>query len=234
MEEISRASAGIGLSYGAHSNLCINQADRAVSQQHPNRDSDTHPPPRALSFGAAYSRKCRWRSCNVRTDSSRKVTAFLVEKGMDGLARGNKLDKLGMRCSETCELFFDNIHIPPENILGTPGEGAKVLMSGLDSERLVLAGGPLGIMAACLDVVFPYINHRQQFGQPVADFQLMQGKLADAYTIFISHRAFLYSVARAYSEGSAGRADCAAAILCCAEKATHVALDTIQMLGGNG
>ncbi|KEP61996.1 UNVERIFIED_CONTAM: isovaleryl-CoA dehydrogenase [Hammondia hammondi] len=280
MEEISRASAGIGLSYGAHSNLCINQITRwgtpeqqgrllpelirgnavgalAMSEQEAGSDvmgmrsqATRNEDGSYILRGSkswitngtladviiVYAKETTEETQEVpaKADSSRSVTAFIVEKGMDGLTRGKKLDKLGMRCSETCELYFDDIRIPPQNILGTTGDGAKILMSGLDSERLVLAAGPLGIMAACLDVVLPYINHRQQFGQPVANFQLMQGKLADAYSAFITHRAFLYSVARSYSEGSAGRADCASSILCCAEKATQVALDTIQMLGGNG
>ncbi|PFH35949.1 isovaleryl-CoA dehydrogenase [Besnoitia besnoiti] len=282
MEEISRASAGIGLSYGAHSNLCINQISRwgttdqhqrflppllrghAVgalamsepeagsdvlgmrSQSRPNEDGSytVRGSKSWITNGTCadviivYAKDTTLREGQGGTSTgsgpARKVTAFILEKGMSGLTRGKKLDKLGMRCSETCELYFDDVRVPPENILGSPGDGAKVLMSGLDSERLVLAAGPLGIMAACVDAILPYINSRRQFNQPVADFQLMQGKLADVYCTFISHRAFLYSVARAYSKGDAGRTDCAAVILSCAEKATLMALDAIQMLGGNG
>jgi len=157
-----------------------------------------------------------------------------VEKGMKGFSVGKKLDKLGMRGSETCELIFNDCHVPKANVLGSVDQGVKVLMSGLDSERLVLSGGPIGLMQACFDLVVPYVNQRQQFRQNVGDFQLIEGKLADMYSTLASHRSFLYSVAKAYSDGLAGRKDCAAVILTCAEKATGLALDAIQLLGGNG
>lgn len=270
MEEISRASASIGLSYGAHSNLCINQINRhgtpeqklkylprlcsgehigALAMSEPGSGSDVV----SMKLRAEKRNDCFILNGNkmwitngpdastlvvyAKTDAaagSRGITAFLVEKGFRGFSTAQKLDKLGMRGSNTCELVFENCEVPYENILGEIGGGVRVLMSGLDYERVVLAGGPLGIMAACLDVVMPYVHDRQQFGQPIGEFQLMQGKLADLYVTFNACRAYVYAVAAACDRGEATRKDAAGCILFSAEKATACALEAIQALGGNG
>ncbi|XP_077239491.1 isovaleryl-CoA-dehydrogenase isoform X3 [Tasmannia lanceolata] len=217
MEEISRASGSVGLSYGAHSNLCINQLVR-----HGNPDQKQKYLPKVVY---------------AKTDlaaGSKGITAFIIEKGMPGFSTAQKLDKLGMRGSDTCELVFENCFVPEENILGQEGKGVYVMMSGLDLERLVLAGGPLGLMQACLDVVIPYVRQREQFGRPIGEFQLIQGKLADMYTSLQSSRSFVYSVARDCDNGIIDRKDCAGVILFAAENATQVALQAIQCLGGNG
>jgi isovaleryl-CoA dehydrogenase len=270
VEEISRASASVGLSYGAHSNLCINQIARwGTAEQKakylPKLISGEHVGSLAMSEPGAgsdvVSMKLRAEKRNDRyilngnkmwitngphaetlvvygkTDPAagpRGITAFLIEKGMAGFSTAQKLDKLGMRGSDTCELVFENCEVPFENVLGEEGRGVNVLMSGLDYERVVLAGGPLGIMAAALDVVLPYVHDRQQFGQPIGTFQLMQGKLADMYTTFNACRAYVYAVAQACDRGETTRKDAAGCILYAAEKATLVALDAIQALGGNG
>ena len=270
VEEISRASASVGLSYGAHTNLCINQINRwGTAEQKarylPGLISGEQVGSLAMSETGAGSdvvgMKLRADKRNDRyilngtkmwitngphastlvvyakTDPSagpRGITAFLVEKGMKGFSTAQKLDKLGMRGSDTCELIFEDCEIPFENVLHEEGKGAAVLMSGLDYERVVLAAGPLGIMAACLDVVVPYVHERQQFGQPIGTFQLMQGKLADMYTSFSACRAYVYAVAQACDRGETTRKDSAGCILYAAEKATLMALDAIQCLGGNG
>jgi len=270
MEEISRASASVALSYGAHSNLCINQIARwGTAEQKarylPKLLSGEHVGSLAMSEPGAGSdvvgMKLRAEKRNDRyiltgnkmwitngphadtlivygkTDPDagpRGITAFLIEKGMAGFKTAQKLDKLGMRGSDTCELVFEDCEVPYENVLGEEGRGVKVLMSGLDYERLVLSGGPLGIMAACMDVVVPYVHERQQFGAPIGTFQLMQGKLADMYVTFNSCRAYAYAVAEACDRGETSRKDCAGAILLTAEKATWMALEAIQCLGGNG
>jgi len=273
MEEISRASASVGLSYGAHSNLCVNQIRRNGSdeQRHrylPKLVSGEHVGALAMSEPGAGSDVVSMRTRATRgpggwslTGSkmwitngpdadtlvvyaksdpeagARGITAFLVEKGMKGFSTAQKLDKLGMRGSNTCELVFDDCFVPDGNVLGTPGRGVNILMSGLDYERSVLAGGPLGIMQACMDVVVPYVHERQQFGQPIGEFQLMQGKLADMYTTMQACRAYVYAVAQALDRGHAGttaRKDAAGAILYAAEKATWMAGEAIQCLGGNG
>jgi isovaleryl-CoA dehydrogenase len=270
MEEISRASASVGLSYGAHSNLCVNQINRwgitaqkekylpglcsgeqvgALAMSEPNAGSDV------VSMKLRAEKKNDRYVLNgtkmwitngpdadtlvvyARTDpeaKSRGITAFLVEKGMAGFSTGQKLDKLGMRGSNTGELVFEECEVPYENVLGEEGQGVKILMSGLDYERVVLSGGPLGIMAAALDVVVPYVHERKQFGQPIGDFQLMQGKLADMYTTMNACRAYVYAVAAACDRGETTRKDAAGCILYSAEKATQVALEAIQALGGNG
>ncbi|VAH01588.1 unnamed protein product [Triticum turgidum subsp. durum] len=204
MEEISRASGSVGLSYGAHSNLCINQLVRHGSPAQKEK---------YLPKG---------------------ITAFIIEKGMPGFSTAQKLDKLGMRGSDTCELVFENCFVPQENVLGEEGKGVYVMMSGLDLERLVLAGGPIGLMQACLDVVLPYVRQREQFGRPIGEFQFLQGKMADMYTSLQSSRSFVYSVARDCDNGKVDRKDCAGVILFAAERATQVALEAIQCLGGNG
>ncbi|HEY9530829.1 MAG TPA: isovaleryl-CoA dehydrogenase [Burkholderiales bacterium] len=266
MEEISRASASIGLSYGAHSNLCVNQVRRNGSEAQkrkylPRLISGEHVGALAMSEPGAGSdvvgMKLRaerrgeryvlngnkmWITNGPDADvvvvygktGDQGITAFLVEKGMTGFSTAQKLDKLGMRGSNTCELVFRDCAVPLENVLGREGEGVKVLMSGLDYERAVLAGGPLGIMAACLDVVVPYVHERKQFGQPIGEFQLMQGKLADMYTTFSACRAYVYAVGQALDRNETTRKDAAGAILYAAEKATWMAGEAIQALGGMG
>ena len=270
MEEISRASASVGLSYGAHSNLCVNQINRWGSDAQkekylPKLCSGEHVGALAMSEPNAgsdvVSMKLRAEKKNDRyvlngakmwitngpdadtlvvyakTDPearSKGITAFLVEKGMKGFSTGQKLDKLGMRGSNTAELVFEDCEVPYENVLGEEGQGVKILMSGLDYERVVLSGGPLGIMAAAMDVVVPYVHERKQFGQPIGEFQLMQGKLADMYTTMNVCRAYVYAVAAACDRGETTRKDAAGCILYSAEKATQVALEAIQALGGNG
>ncbi|MBK7330946.1 MAG: isovaleryl-CoA dehydrogenase [Betaproteobacteria bacterium] len=273
MEEISRASASVGLSYGAHSNLCVNQIRRNGSdeQKHrylPKLVSGEHVGALAMSEPGSGSDVVSMRTRATRCPGgwtldgnkmwitngpdadtlvvyaksdpdagARGITAFLIEKGMKGFSTAQKLDKLGMRGSNTCELVFDDCFVPDANVLGQPGRGVNILMSGLDYERAVLAGGPLGIMQACMDVVVPYVHERQQFGQPIGEFQLMQGKLADMYTTMQASRAYVYAVAQALDRGLAGtgaRKDAAGAILYAAEKATWMAGEAIQCLGGNG
>ncbi|WP_417316938.1 isovaleryl-CoA dehydrogenase [Emcibacter sp.] len=270
MEEISRASASVGLSYGAHSNLCVNQIKRngTEEQKHkylPKLISGEHVGALAMSEPGAgsdvVSMKLRaekkgdhyvlngnkmWITNGpdadtlvvyAKTDMSagpRGITAFLVEKGMKGFSTAQKLDKLGMRGSNTCELVFEDCEVPEENILGQENSGVRVLMSGLDYERVVLSGGPLGIMQACLDVVLPYVHERKQFDTPIGEFQLMQGKLADMYTELNASRAYVYAVAAACDRGETTRKDAAGCILYSAEKATQMALQAIQALGGNG
>jgi isovaleryl-CoA dehydrogenase len=270
MEEISRASASVGLSYGAHSNLCINQIHRngnaeqkqkylpklvtgehvgALAMSEPSAGSDVVSMKlRAEKKGSHYALNGTkmWITNGpdattyviyARTDLDKGphgITAFIVERDFPGFTRSPKLDKLGMRGSNTCELVFQNCEVPAENILGKENEGVKVLMSGLDYERVVLSGGPTGIMMACLDVVTPYIHEREQFGQPIGEFQLIQGKVADMYSRTNACRAYLYAVAAACDRGEATRKDAAGVILYCAETATQLALDAIQILGGNG
>jgi isovaleryl-CoA dehydrogenase len=270
MEEISRASASIGLSYGAHSNLCVNQINRWGTDEQkarylPKLCSGEHVGALAMSEPGAgsdvVSMKLRADKKNDRfilngnkmwitngpdastlvvyakTDpalGSRGMTAFLIEKEFKGFSTAQKLDKLGMRGSNTCELVFEDCEVPFENVLGEEGKGVKILMSGLDYERVVLAAGPIGIMAACLDVVVPYVHERKQFGQSIGEFQLMQGKLADMYTTMNASRAYVYAVASACDRGETTRKDAAGCILYAAEKATWCALEAIQALGGNG
>ncbi|MCG5515431.1 MULTISPECIES: isovaleryl-CoA dehydrogenase [unclassified Ectothiorhodospira] len=270
MEEISRASASVALSYGAHSNLCVNQIKINGSEEQkqrylPKLITGEHVGALAMSEPGAGSDVVGMR-LRARREGDRYVlngnkmwitngpeastyvvyaktdpdagpkgiTAFLIEKGTPGFSTAQKLDKLGMRGSNTCELIFDHCEVPAENILGREGEGVKVLMSGLDYERAVLAAGPLGIMAACLDVVLPYVHERKQFNQAIGEFQLMQGKLADMYVGLNASRAYVYSVGRACDRGQTTRKDAAGAILFTAEKATAMALEAIQCLGGNG
>jgi len=266
MEEISRASGAVGLSYGAHSNLCVNQVRRNGSEAQkkkylPKLVSGEHVGALAMSEPGAGSDVVGMRlraerrgeryvlngnkmwitngpDANVLViygkTSDRGITAFLVEKGMKGFSTAQKLDKLGMRGSNTCELVFRDCEVPAESILGKEGEGVKVLMSGLDYERAVLAAGPLGIMAACLDVVVPYVHERKQFGQSIGEFQLMQGKLADMYTTFSACRAYVYAVGQALDRDETTRKDAAGAILYAAEKATWMAGEAIQAMGGMG
>ena len=266
MEELSRASGAIGLSYGAHSNLCVNQIRRNGSTTQkkkylPKLISGEHVGALAMSEPGAGSDIVGMRlRAERRGDryllngnkmwitngpdastlviygktSDRGITAFLVEKGMKGFSTAQKLDKLGMRGSNTCELVFRDCEVPAENILGKEGEGVKVLMSGLDYERAVLSAGPLGIMAACLDVVVPYVHERKQFGQSIGEFQLMQGKLADMYTTFSACRAYVYAVGQALDRNETTRKDAAGAILYAAEKATWMAGEAIQAMGGMG
>ncbi|MBM3626582.1 MAG: isovaleryl-CoA dehydrogenase [Alphaproteobacteria bacterium] len=270
MEEISRASASVGLSYGAHSNLCVNQISRngseaqkqrflpklvsgefvgALAMSEPGAGSDVVSMKlRAERRGDRYVLNGTkfWITNGpdadvlvvyAKTDPQagpRGITAFLVEKGMKGFSCAQKLDKLGMRGSNTGELVFQDCEVPEENMLGALGRGVNVLMSGLDYERAVLAAGPTGIMQACLDVVVPYVHERRQFGQAIGEFQLVQGKLADMYTTTNACKAYVYAVARACDAGRTSRKDAAGAILYAAEKATQVALDAIQLLGGNG
>ena len=265
VEEISRASAAVGLSYGAHSNLCVNQLRRNGSPAQkkkylPRLVSGEHVGALAMSEPGAGSDVVGMRlRAERRGDryllngnkmwitngpdasvlviygkTSESITAFIVEKGMKGFSTAQKLDKLGMRGSNTCELVFRDCEVPAENVLGEEGRGVKVLMSGLDYERAVLAGGPLGIMAACLDTVVPYVHERKQFGQPIGEFQLMQGKLADMYTTFSACRAYVYAVGQALDRGETTRKDAAGAILYAAEKATWMAGEAIQSLGGMG
>jgi isovaleryl-CoA dehydrogenase len=274
MEEISRASAAVGLSYGAHSNLCVNQIHRngsaaqkqkylpgllsgeyvgALAMSEPGAGSDLL----SMRLKAEYRRgkfvfngNKMWISngpdANVlvvyaKTDASagpRGITAFLIEKGFPGFSTAQKLDKLGMRRSNTCELVFRDCEVPEDNVVGGMGDGVNVLMSGLDYERAVLAGGPLGIMAACMDVVIPYVHERRQFGQAIGEFQLMQGKLADMYTTMNACRAYVYAVGKALDrgdiKGTGARKDAAGAILYASEKATWMAGEAIQALGGMG
>lgn len=270
MEEISRASASVGLSYGAHSNLCINQIRRhgteeqkrrylpqlisgehvgALAMSEPGAGSDVvSMTTRAERRGDRYilNGTKMWITNGpvaetliiyAKTDpaaGARGITAFIVEKGFKGFAVAQKLDKLGMRGSDTGELVFTDCDVPAENVLSAEGLGVNVLMSGLDYERTVLAAGPLGIMQACMDVVMPYVHERKQFGQPIGTFQLVQGKLADMYVTMNSCRAYVYAVAKACDRGETTREDAAGAILLAAEKATQMALDAIQLLGGNG
>jgi isovaleryl-CoA dehydrogenase len=270
MEEVSRASASVGLSYGAHSNLCINQIFRngteaqkakylpklisgehvgALAMSEPGAGSDVvSMKTRADKKGDRYvlNGNKMWITNGpiaetlvvyAKTDMEagpRGITAFLVEKGMKGFTTNTKLDKLGMRGSDTCELVFQDCEVPAENVLNQVGKGVNVLMSGLDYERAVLAAGSLGIMQACLDVVIPYVHERKQFGQPIGTFQLVQGKLADMYVTMNACKAYVYAVAKACDRGETTREDAAGAILIAAEKATLMALDAIQLLGGNG
>jgi isovaleryl-CoA dehydrogenase len=270
MEEISRASGSVGLSYGAHSNLCVNQIRRNGNEAQkrkylPQLISGEHVGALAMSEPGAGSDVVSMRLraerkgdryllngskmwitngpdadtlvVYAKTDPQagpRGITAFLVEKGMKGFSTAQKLDKLGMRGSNTCELVFEDCEVPEENVLSAEGRGVNVLMSGLDYERAVLAGGPLGIMAACMDVVLPYVHERRQFGQPIGEFQLMQGKLADMYTTLSACRAYVYAVGQACDRGETARKDAAGAILYAAEKATWMAGEAIQALGGNG
>jgi len=270
MQEISRASASVGLSYGAHSNLCVNQIHRNGTEEQktqylPKLISGEHVGALAMSEPGAGSDVVSmqlhakldgedyvlngnkmWITNGpdadvlvvyAKTDpdaGSRGITAFLVEKGFEGFSTAQKLDKLGMRGSNTCELVFNNCKVPAQNVLGSIGSGVQVLMSGLDYERLVLSGGPLGIMDACMDAVVPYIHERKQFGQSIGEFELMQGKMADMYTTMNASKAYVYAVARACDRGQTTRKDAAGAILYSAEKATWMALEAIQTLGGNG
>ncbi len=270
MEEVSRASASVGLSYGAHSNLCVNQIRRngntdqrarylprlvsgehvgALAMSEPGAGSDVVGMRlRAERKGDRYllNGNKMWITNGpdadvlvvyAKTDPAagpRGITAFLIEKGFAGFSTAQKLDKLGMRGSNTCELVFEDCEVPAENVLGEVGRGVNVLMSGLDYERAVLAGGPVGIMQACLDVVLPYVHERKQFDTPIGEFQLMQGKLADMYTTMNASRAYVYAVARACDRGQTTRKDAAGAILYSAERATWMALEAIQALGGNG
>ncbi len=270
MEEISRASASVGLSYGAHSNLCVNQIRRNGSAEQkakylPKLISGEHVGALAMSEPGAgsdvVSMKLKaelkddhyllngnkmWITNGpdadvlvvyAKTDPAggkRGITAFLIEKDFPGFSTAQKLDKLGMRGSNTCELVFVDCKVPVENVMGNEGDGVKILMSGLDYERAVLAAGPVGIMQACLDVVLPYVHEREQFGQPIGEFQLVQGKVADMYTRLNACRAYVYAVGAACDRGETTRKDAAGAILYAAENATQAALDAIQVLGGNG
>ncbi|MEM9622143.1 MAG: isovaleryl-CoA dehydrogenase [Pseudomonadota bacterium] len=270
MEEVSRASASVGLSYGAHSNLCVNQIYKngtdaqkrtylpklcsgehvgALAMSEPGAGSDVVGMKlKAEKKGDVYvlNGNKMWITNGpdadtyviyARTDAdagSRGITAFIVERGFAGFSQAQKLDKLGMRGSNTCELVFEDCEVPADNILGREGGGVGVLMSGLDYERTVLSGGPVGIMQACLDIVVPYVHERRQFGQAIGEFQLMQGKLADMYAVLNASRAYLYAVARACDRGQESRKDAAAVILYTAEQATQCALQAIQALGGNG
>jgi isovaleryl-CoA dehydrogenase len=270
MEEVSRASASVGLSYGAHSNLCVNQIsrngnDRQKRRHLPGLISGERVGALAMSESGAGSdvmsmklRAEKRGGCYVlngtkmwitngpdadvlvvyaRTDpaaGARGITAFIVEKSCKGYTTAHKLDKLGMRGSNTCELVFDDCEVPEENVLGMAGQGAEVLMSGLDYERAVLAAAPLGIMQSCLDAVIPHLHQRKQFGQPIGEFQLMQGKLADMYVTASACRAYVYAVGRACDSGNVTRKDAAGAILFAAERATWMALEAIQCLGGTG
>ena len=274
MEEISRASAAVGLSYGAHSNLCVNQIRRNGSEAQkqrylPKLISGEHVGALAMSEPGSGSDvvSMRLRADRQGSGTSERfllngnkmwitngpeantlvvyaktdvqagpkgITAFVIEKGMKGFSTAQKLDKLGMRGSNTCELVFQDCEVPAENILGQEGRGVNVLMSGLDYERAVLAAGPVGIMAACMDVVLPYVHERQQFGQPIGEFQLMQGKVADMYSTMMACKAYVYAVAQACDRGATTRKDAAGAILYAAEKATWMAGEAIQALGGNG
>jgi isovaleryl-CoA dehydrogenase len=270
MEELSRASGSVGLSYGAHSNLCINQIVRNGTEEQkqkylPQLLSGEHVGALAMSEPGSgsdvVSMRCRadkrdgvyvlngtkmWCTNGTIANTlivyaktepqkgSHGITAFVIEKGLKGFHPAQKLDKLGMRGSDTCELVFENCEVPEENVLGEPNKGVYVLMSGLDYERLVLAAGPLGLMQACLDVCLPYVTEREQFGKKIGEFQLIQGKLADMYATTQATRAFIYRTAQQADTGSANNKDCAAVILFAAEHATRVALDAIQILGGNG
>ncbi|CAN2534511.1 Acyl-CoA+dehydrogenase [Methylocapsa aurea] len=270
MEELSRASASVGLSYGAHSNLCVNQLRRngtreqkrrylpklvtgenvgALAMSEPDAGSDVvNMSMRAEKRGDRYvlNGDKMWVTNGPDADvvivygktdpgaGAHGITAFIIEKAFKGFARAQKLDKLGMRGSNTCELLFADCEVPEENVLGLPERGVNVLMSGLDYERAVLAGGPIGIMRACMDIVVPYVHDRKQFGHPIGEFQIMQAKLADMYTTLNAARAYVYAVARACDRGRTTRKDAAGAILFAAESATRMALEAIQCLGGNG
>lgn len=270
MEEISRASASVGLSYGAHSNLCVNQIRKngseaqklkylpklcsgehvgALAMSEPNAGSDVVSMKlRADKRGDHYvlNGNKMWITNGPDADTyviyaktdvnggSKGITAFIVERGFKGFSQAQKLDKLGMRGSNTCELVFEDCEVPEENILGFEGGGVRVLMSGLDYERTVLSGGPVGIMQACMDVVVPYIHERKQFNKSIGEFQLMQGKIADMYTSLNASRAYLYAVAQSCDRGEDSRKDAASVILYTAEQATQMALQAIQTLGGNG
>lgn len=270
LEEISRASASVGLSYGAHSNLCVNQINRWGNAEQkakylPALCSGEAIGALAMSESGSgsdvVSMRLRAEKRNDRyvlngtkmwitngpdantmviyakTDPerhSRGITAFIVERDFQGFSVAQKLDKLGMRGSNTGELVFENVEVPFENVLGEEGRGVEVLMSGLDYERAVLAGGPLGLMAACMDVAVPYVHERKQFGQPIGEFQLVQAKLADMYANMNAARAYVYAVAQACDRGEVTRKDAAGCVLFAAEKATHSALDALQLLGGNG
>jgi isovaleryl-CoA dehydrogenase len=270
MEEISRASASVGLSYGAHSNLCVNQIRRngtaeqkqrylpklvsgehvgAMAMSEPGAGSDVvGMKTRAVKKGDRYvlNGNKMWITNGpdaetlvvyAKTDPKagpRGITAFLIEKGMKGFSTAQKLDKLGMRGSNTCELVFADCEVPVENVLGEVGKGVNVLMSGLDYERLVLAAGPLGIMQSCMDIAIPYVHERKQFGQSIGTFQMIQGKLADMYTTLNVARSYVYTVARACDRGETTRKDAAGAILYASERATWMSLEAIQILGGNG
>jgi isovaleryl-CoA dehydrogenase len=270
MEEISRASAAVGLSYGAHSNLCVNQLRRNGTAEQkkrylPKLISGEHVGALAMSEPGAGSDVVSMRTRadrkgdsfllngtkmwitngpvadtlviyakTDRTAGARGITAFIVEKDFKGFSTGQKLDKLGMRGSDTSELVFEDCEVPADNVLGVVGNGVNVLMSGLDYERAVLAAGPLGVMQACLDLVIPYVHQRTQFGQPIGRFQLIQAKLADMYVTLNTAKAYVYAVARACDRGETTREDAAGAILYAGERATWMALETIQCLGGNG
>ncbi|MFQ5993791.1 MAG: isovaleryl-CoA dehydrogenase [Acidiferrobacterales bacterium] len=270
VEEISRASASVGLSYGAHSNICVNQIRRNGTETQkrkylPKLISGEHVGALAMSETGAGSDVVSMRTRADKKDNHyllngnkmwitngpdaatlvvyaktdpdagpKGITAFIIEKGFTGFSTAQKLDKLGMRGSNTCELVFEDCKVPAENVLGKVNDGVAVLMSGLDYERLVLAGGPLGIMQACMDVVVPYVHERTQFGRPIGEFELMQGKLADMYTTMNACKAYVYAVAQAYDRGEASRKDAAGVILYAAEKATWMTLEAIQALGGNG
>lgn len=270
MEEVSRASASVGLSYGAHSNLCVNQMRRngtdaqkrkylpklisgehlgALAMSEPGSGSDVvSMRTKAVKKGDRFilNGSKMWITNGPQADTlivyaktdpeagPRGITAFIIEKGMKGFSTAQKLDKLGMRGSDTCELVFEDCEVPEENVLGKLNKGVNVLMSGLDYERAVLAAGPLGIMQAAMDIVIPYVHERKQFGQAIGSFQLIQGKLADMYVMMNACKAYVYSVAKACDRGETTREDAAGAILIAAEKATQMALDAIQILGGNG
>jgi isovaleryl-CoA dehydrogenase len=270
MEEISRASGSVGLSYGAHSNLCVNQIrmhgdaeqkrrylPRLISGEHvgalamsePNAGSDVGAMrTRAEKRGDRYilNGTKMWITNGPHADTlvvyartnpdpdARGITAFIIENGFPGFSRAQKLDKLGMRGSDTCELVFEDCEVPADNVLGGAEDGWRILLAGLDLERVVLAAGPLGLMQACLDVVMPYIHERRQFGRAIGEFELVQGKIADMYVAMNASRAYVYAVARACDRGQTSRRDAAGAILVAAEKATRMALDAIQLLGGNG
>jgi isovaleryl-CoA dehydrogenase len=270
MEEVSRASASVGLSYGAHSNLCVNQIFRNASDDQrrrflPGLISGEHVGALAMSEpeagsdvvsmrlraepeaeGYRLNGRKMWITNGPEADvlvvyaktepdaGARGISAFLIEKGMPGFTTAQKLDKLGMRGSDTCELVFEDCRVPQSHLLGKPGEGVRVLMSGLDYERAVLAAGPVGLMQACLDIVLPYVHERHQFGRPIGEFQLMQGKLADMYTMLSASRSYCYAVAAACDRGETTRKDAAGCILFTAENATQVALQAIQALGGMG
>jgi isovaleryl-CoA dehydrogenase len=270
IEEVSRASASVGLSYGAHSNLCINQLTRngnddqkrrylpklisgehvgALAMSEPNAGSDVvSMTTRAERRGDRFviNGAKMWITNGPAADTlivyaktdptagARGISAFLIERGMKGFSNGAKLDKVGMRGSDTSELIFEDCEVPQENLLGTLGRGVNVLMSGLDYERVVLAAGPLGIMQAAMDVVMPYVHQRKQFGAPIGSFQLVQGKLADMYVTMNAARAYVYAVAKACDRKETTREDSAGAILYAAERATQIALDAMQLLGGNG
>ena len=270
IEEVSRASASVGLSYGAHSNLCINQIRRngtheqklkylpkLISGEHvgslamsePNAGSDVVSMKlRADKKGDHYvlNGNKMWITNGPIADTllvyaktdveagKRGISAFIIEKGFKGFSTAQKLDKLGMRGSDTGELIFQDCEVPAENLVGNEGDGVKILMSGLDYERVVLSGGPIGVMQACMDVVVPYVHERKQFGKAIGEFQLIQGKLADMYTTLSMVKAYVYTVAKAMDRGESNRKDAAGVVLVAAEKATQMALDAIQILGGNG